>query len=86
METRFVSDGWHTRTTVPEAAAHVYTMDLNTSGKKLRVDLRDKMLVGGLPPEAPDGTMHMPRFFATSLDPPRRENDGGIWPTNSFQP
>ena len=56
VETRFVSDGWHTRTTVPEAAAHV-TKDL-TQWQKFRVDLRDKMLVGGLPPAAPDGTMH----------------------------
>ena len=52
----FVSDGWHTRTTVAKAAK-VYTLDLNT-WNKLRVDLRDKMLVGGLPPEAPDGTVH----------------------------
>ena len=53
----FVSDGWHTRTTVAKAAK-VYTADLNT-WHKLRVDLRDKMLVGGLPPEAPDGTVHI---------------------------
>ena len=51
-----VSDGWHTRTTVAKAAK-VYTADLNTWGR-FRVDLRDKMLVGGLPPEAPDGTVH----------------------------
>ena len=52
-----VSDGWHTRTTVAEAAAHV-TKDL-TQWQKFRVDLRDKMLVGGLPPEAPDGTVQI---------------------------
>ena len=52
----FVTDGWHTRTTVAEAAAHV-TKDL-TQWQKFRVDLRDKMLVGGLPPAAPDGTAH----------------------------
>ena len=52
----YVSDGWHTRTKVAKAAA-VYTVDLNT-WNKLRVDLRDKMLVGGLPPTASDGTVH----------------------------
>ena len=52
----YVSDGWHTRTTIAKAAA-VYATDL-TSWSRLRVDLRDKMLVGGLPPAAPDGTVH----------------------------
>ena len=45
----FVSYGWHTRMTVAKAAK-VYTVDLNT-WQQLRVDLRDKILRGGLPPD-----------------------------------
>ena len=48
--------GWHTNTSVPGAAAHV-TKDL-TQWQKFRKDLKDKMLRGGLPPAAPDGTVH----------------------------
>ena len=59
-----VSDGWHTRTTVAKAAA-VYTADL-TSWGRFRVDLRDKMLVGGLPPESPEGTVH-PEVLCDSI-------------------
>ena len=44
----FVSDGWHSRTSIAKATG-VYTVDL-TAWNRLRVDLRDKMLVGGLPP------------------------------------
>ena len=51
----FVSYGWHTQTTVAKAAKQ-YTVNL-TTWSQFRGDLRDKMLVGGLPPQAPDGTV-----------------------------
>ena len=67
----------------PKRRRSRYTTDL-AQWQKFRVDLRDKMLVGGLPPAAPDGTVCMPRFFVNSLDPCWRENDGGLWLDKQF--
>ena len=44
----FVSDGWESRTSIAKAAKY-YTASLET-WRQLRIDLRDKMLAGGLPP------------------------------------
>ena len=45
----FVSDGWNIRKTIGGATDY-YTNNLDT-WQQLRVDLRDKLLVGGLPPD-----------------------------------
>ena len=50
-----VSDGWHSNTSISRAAK-VVSNNLPT-WQQFRVDLRDKMLRGGVPPQAPDGTL-----------------------------